>query len=169
MGEFVLCNIPIYNKTKEEFDNELYKKKMERKANLIDKKCEDDIIITILNKEFTTYSIWKYNQMAGFVEVIIYKNKDIGLKVYLSDYLIEGSRYVWNTSKKHYMKFEQILDLHNYTEGKNNKEIQEDILELLKQLQEWHIPRKKIYFDMTEFEKIVKYTDIKAIIEDVTK
>lgn len=165
MDDFVLCDIPIYSESKDRFFNKFLHKRVVREKELKTKNYDDDLIRIILDKEFTTYSIWKYNQMIGFIEVVIYKNKDIELKLYMSD----QKKHLWNSQHKYYMKYIQILGMHNYTEGKSNNEIKEDILELYNDLKEWHLKGKNLYFDETNLKIILKYTNIKKIIEDVTK
>lgn len=160
MSNKILCDVLIYTITREEFDKLVEKNKNDRYQYLRLLRNDEDFSTRISHDEYVKYSIWKYNQMIGFVEIEI-ENRDIVFNLYLSNEKIH--RFFTNIKK--YFTFVPTNALHFWTDGKTDKEIKRELYEFLQMIKEEFVNRKNVYLDTSTLDLLLENINLKKLIE----
>lgn len=161
MREVLLCDIPIYPISKENYNKKVDSKREGLYNYFIERQNEDKFSREQSKRLMLPFVNWKYNEMIGYIEVSINKN-DVVFNLYLSD--IE--RYKYFSCKKHYINFVPTCGLHFYSGNKNDKEIKDEIKMYVEMIKNDVICRKSTYLDTTILKNIFEYVDIRKFIDD---
>lgn len=157
MQEIIIYEIPIYPKSESAFN----KISEVKKTNLI-----QEAMIKGFSKEEAEQSIssltypktiWKYNQIIGFVTISLTK-QDIIFNIHCS----LDKRYLIDSKTKHYMVDWNINGAHFNTTNSDNTIIKNKIKEYLKKVKTDHL--QKYYLDCSVFDSTIDCLDIEMII-----
>lgn len=162
MKELKIFEIPIYSKTKEKFD----KKWEDYIYSYVKKTTEDnkEDLKNSLNNLYCYNKIWKYNQIIGYI-VISIKNSAI----WFDEYATDDKKIHFNGGKKHYIHYLNLIGYHFYVDkNKADKEIKEEINKWLFSIEK-NILFKSWYLDRSLFDNMIKYINIRNIIDDIKK
>lgn len=108
--------------------------------------------------------IWKYNQIIGYIQVVVTTSNAIEFNFYISRY----ERYRIDSPKKHCMYYENITGTHFPLLNMSNNEIRTELRKRLQQIRlKELLSLKKAYIDLSTFNNIINYIDIKKIAEDL--
>ena len=154
----VIFEIPVYSMSEEKY----YKKQETSNESSIKHFLE-------LNDEIGDYerwlkrfnlpqSIWKYNQIVGYIQIII-KGKDIIFDLWLC----KDKRYFYNTTKKHFIEPMPANGLHFFTNTMTDREIKIEIERFLKIIEK-EIKKKNMYLDKTIYNNLVNNINIKNML-----
>lgn len=161
MSSKVLCDIPIYTIDKEKFMTLVKQKRTDRFKELLAYGNDENSSKKYSHQEMVKFANWKYNQMIGYIEIEI-KNKDVIFNLYLTD----EKRHRYFSNVKKYINFVPTVGLHFWTDDKNSEEIKEEIYCFLNMIKKDFIHIGNVYFDMSTFELIIRYIDLKKYIEE---
>lgn len=166
MKEMLLCDIPIYGISKEKFDKRLNKKRQDyyewilgNNAEKDEEKCKE-----WSRNYIVPYAIWKYNQMVGFVEILI---QNYGVKFNI--YMTEEKRHMCFSGVKKYYKNIYANGLSFHVGNKTNEEIRKIMLKYIDVIEKNFLKRKSLCMDKTVLENLLEYMDIKKMISDINK
>ncbi len=162
MNTRLLCDIPIYGISKEKYETRL---SLERKKyyNVIMQYSDgcDELSQMAAQNKYLQYAVWKYNQMDGFIEVLI-QNWDIVFKIYMAEI---KHHQCFSNSKNYYMYIPSV-GLNFWTRDKDNEEIVRRILENVDLIQNNYLYKKDCFLDTTTLNNMLKHIDIKGFIEE---
>lgn len=161
MNSKILCDVPIYTIDKNAF---LEKIKNETESRI--EKCSQNgemqsDLKRYIQRRMLEFANWKYNQMIGYIEIAI-ENKDVIFNLYLTD----EKRHMYFSNIKKYIKFVPTTGLHFWTDDKSNEEIKEEIYTFLDMIKRDFVRTNNAYFDMSVFELLIKYVDLKKYIDE---
>lgn len=159
MCQKVIFEIPIYSMREDKF----HKKWKDYKDNSIKHFLE-------LNDELGDYelwfdkfnfpqSVWKYNQIIGYIQISI-KEKDVIFDLWLC----RDKRYVYKTNKKNFIEYMPTNGLHFFTNNISDKQIKMEIDKFLKIIERDFI-KKNMYLDKTIYNNLINNINIKNMIE----
>lgn len=161
MKEKILFEIPIYSMPKNVFDNKWKKIKQREVENLLKINDELDKYEYWINKIYFPISVWKYNQIVGYIQILI-KNKDIIFELFLT----EDKNIHFNGKSKHFIVYSPTNGLHFFTDDKNNQEIKDEITKFLSIIKRDFIS-KRFFVDLTTYNNLINNINIKQIIEKI--
>ena len=159
MQEILLFEIPIYSMTKLNFDSKWKKFKQKMIDDYLNINNDLGDYKTQLNKIYLPFSIWRYNQIIGYIQISI-ENEDIVFDLYLTN----DKNIHYNSKTKHFIKYLQTTGLHFYTGNKTDNEIKDEIDNYLLMIKNDFL-KKNNYIDITAYNNIVKSINIKKIIK----
>lgn len=135
--------IPIYSMSKEKFNNK-WKKKKES--------------VDFVSELYDPIENWKYNQIIGFVEVLISK-QDIIFEVY--KYRLQ--RYIFTSKRKKFMDNIHVNGTHFRIVGMNNNEIRVNFMHYLDLFKDSFTSDNE-YLDLEIINNTLESIDFKKII-----
>ena len=165
MTERKLLEIPIYSMSKETF--------LKRWNNRYDKRVQDLMLSGHRTYETAKkdarvctfpYNVWEYNQIIGYIVISISFND-----VYFHQFRSLDSVYRFDSRVKHFIQHTERVNNHfpvlsHYT----NEEIKENIRHWVYSLSK-EIESDGHYLDISAFENILGYLDIRRFIDDFPK
>ena len=156
----VICELPIYGTTQKGY-NEYWEKRTDEYIQkcLINSPQRDDI--NMLRASYLKDTIWKYNQIFGYIRVSV-NDAEVIFENFLS-----FKNYRRNSNAKHKIEFNG--DFHFYIGNlKTNTEIISRIKEYMDiQIKDIKKRHPRYYVDNDAFDSIIDYLDIKAIISSL--
>lgn len=112
------------------------------------------------NKIYYPQTVWKYNQIIGYIEILVSK-QDVIFEKY---FCLKKEKYYFKTTKKCFIEQNYQTGNHFYAANISNQQIIDKIRKWL----ETEISNNKIrYYDLSEFNNIVEYLDIKSIMKNI--
>lgn len=148
IAEYPLFSIPIYTVSEKEF---------EQKYDKVRKKFETE-------PDFRQKGVWLYNQIIGYIRVLLGR-QDILFEVYMP---LHRKRYQLFSNRKSYCGNRQVNGLHFYLGNKSNEQIIYEIREWIVYISNREYLQRR-YVDISAFDNIAKYIDIRAIVNDILK
>lgn len=145
IAEYPLFSIPIYT---------VSKKKFEQKYDKDRKKFETE----------PQNGVWLYNQVIGYIRILLGR-QDILFEVYMPS---QRKRYQLFSNRKSYCGNRQVNGLHFYLGNKSNEQIIHEIREWIVYISNREYLQRR-YVDISAFDNIAKYIDIRAIVKDLLK
>ena len=164
MNKKWLCDIPIYAMSEHRYNDKLNRLR-EKYFRLNNSGSIDEYSKSIANQNTRPYSIWKYNEMVGFIEIYV-----DGFDIIFDYYLADFERYnCFSSKKKHIMLYQPGYD-HLFTDGKTNDEIINDLKDSLNNIiDSMKNYKKDLYYDFSMLDNVVKYIDLRKFVEDANK
>ncbi len=159
MKEKILFEIPIYSMPQNVFDNKWEKFKQREIEKYLKINSELGDYEYWLNKIYFTVSVWKYNQIVGYIQILI-KNKDIIFELFMT----EDKSIHYNAKSKHFIVYLPTIGLHFFTDDKDDKEIKLEINKYLTMIKNEFI-NKNFFIDLTTYTNLIDNINIKKIIE----
>jgi len=161
-----LFSIPIYSTSEREFNkrHKRYWYKQHKQIPDCYTETEQAKIKTDLFTLFHPKNIWLYNQIIGYIRVLL-DHPDILFEVYMP---LQRKRYWLFSNRKSYCANRHAIGLHFYVGDKTNEQIISEILGWIIDISKWE-DLKRRYIDVTVFENIAKYIDFRALNNDVQK
>lgn len=158
MEQKLIFEIPIYSMREDKF----YKKWKIYKDKSIKHFLE-------LNDELGDYelwfdkfnfpkSVWKYNQIIGYIQIFI-KEKDVIFDLWLC----RDKKYFYNTTKKHFIEYMPTNGLHFFTNNMRDEEIKVEMNKFLKMIEKDFI-KKNMYLDKTIYNNLINIINIKNMV-----
>ena len=160
MKEKILFEIPIYSMPQKVFDNKWKKFKQQKIEKYLKINNELGDYEYWLNKMHFPVSVWKYNQIVGYIQILI-KNKDIIFELFIT----EDKSIHYNGKSKHFIIYSPTIGLHFFTDDKNDQEIKSEINKFLSMIEDEFI-NKKFFIDLTTYNNLINNINIKQIIEE---
>lgn len=112
------------------------------------------------NEIYYPQTVWKYNQVIGYIEILVSK-QDVIFEKYFCN---KKEKFYFKTTKKYFIEHNYQTGNHFYAADISNKQIVDKIREWLKiEINK----NKKRYYDLSEFNNIIDYLDIKSIMKNV--
>ena len=157
-----LFSIPIYTTSKKNF--------LKKYDSFLEKQIPDYLPaqqrcqtkIDLQQYVYSDMRVWQYNQIIGYIHVSI-NHQDIDFELYMPT---ERKRYRCFTKQKSFVDNWNVIGYHFYIGNKTN-------MQIINEIRDWLINiakednLKHRYVDMSTFDNIADYIDIKKIIEDL--
>lgn len=163
MKERILFEIPIYSMNQNTFENKWKKFKQTKIEEDLKKNGELGNYEYWLNKANFPVSVWKYNQIIGYIQIVI-KNKDIIFELFIT----KDKNIHYNGKTKHFIEYSPTNGLHFFTDDKNDQDIKMEISKFLTMIKNEFI-NKNYFLDLTTYNNLINNINIKKIIEESQK
>ena len=147
-----IIEIPIYSMKENIFDNKwnyFFEKNFIGNPNYQD----------IKNSYYPQY-VWKYNQIIGYLEITYFNNT-----IWFDEYCVMDEKIYAKSNKKHFIVNMELNGYHFFIDkNMDNPKIIKEILFYINSFEK-DIMNQKYYLDKEEYINILKYLNIKKLIE----
>lgn len=161
MKNIKIFEIPIYSTSQSSFNEKWNFKKQE----YIEWSCklgnEYNYAKRIFSEIYLPYSIWIYNRIIGYISLSI-NNKDIVLDLYLS----KNKKFPFDSQKRSFIQFVPTNGLHFYSGHMSDQDIKNEIQNYIDMINKDFLNNKR-YIDLSVYNSIIGYLNIKKIIDDL--
>ncbi len=160
MKEKILFEIPIYSMNQNTFENKWEQFKQRSIENYLKLNPELGNYEYWLKKMYFPQYVWKYNQIIGYIQILI-KNKDIIFELFIT----KDKNIHYNGKTKHFIEYCPTNGLHFFTDDKNEQDIKIEISKFLTMIKNEFI-NKNYFLDLTTYNNLINNINIKKIIEE---
>lgn len=155
VNEKTLFEIPIYAMSEKEFNNRWDKKKSKFMISGHTEKSAEMCIKSI----YFPGTIWKYNQIVGFIIVSVTR-QDVIFEIFCS----MDKKFHADSKTKHFIQYFSSLANHFSACNKTEEFIKQKIIEMLKRIEKYDI-NHKFYIDYSTFNNIFNFVNIRQIMK----
>lgn len=159
MKEILLQRIPIYAMSEKTFCGkwESYKTSCINRFQHSGQSAEEAKIG--FERLFYPKTVWKYNQIIGYIEILL-NDRDVIFEKYMC---LKKKKYYYNTTRKCFIQPVYGIGNHFNATKLTNQQIIDKICEWLDNEKK---SNKNRYYDLSEFNNIIHYVDIKSIMKN---
>ena len=160
MKSIIIYEITINKKNELSFNKKWDKEIKKRIKEFVDNGHTSSEASKIINQIYYPKTLWKYNQIIGYITISISK-QDVIFDLYKSI----NKRYIYKSSKKHFIINQNLNGVHFNIVDRDNIFIKSKIKEFLELIYKTSL--SKYYLDYTTFNNTIDFLDIKKIVNSL--
>lgn len=160
--ELVIANIPIYSMSKIRFEKKWECFKKYKIKNYIEHGLSEEKAMLYTNESVIPFSLWKYNQIIGYITIVLKEYDNIYFEIYKPD----TKTFRYDSKTKHFMINKTVTGMHfKITDEMTNEIIIEQITRYIENYKKNYL-NKNMFIDLDNFKLISKFIDYKFLIKN---